>query len=153
MAAIPEDARALGAWLAEQRETANLTQAELAQAAGVATRTIQRWEGGTHAPIDVIRVLTALGVKMTPSAPEKVRALNAAVSDVAELIGNLDQMYEKIKAAEESDLAGRLELLAASVDQMAGRTAESLSRLEAEIARLSDQQQPPAGQTRKKAAQ
>lgn len=152
MAAIPDDALALGAWLAEQREATSLTQAELAQAAGVATRTVQRWEAGEHAPVDVIRVLTALGVKLEPKAPEEVRALNAAIGEVADLIGNLDVIYEKAKAAAESDLAGRLEALAASVDAMASRTAASLARLEAEIVRQSEQRQSPARPNRQQEA-
>lgn len=150
MATIPDDGRALGAWLAEQREASGLTQAELAQAAGVATRTIQRWEAGAHAPVDVIRVLTALGVRMDPREPEQVRALNSAVGDVAKLLGGLDDLMAQTVAREDAGIAGRLEALTDAVGDLVQKTAEAFERVEGAIAQLAAARQPPAAPARRR---
>jgi transcriptional regulator with XRE-family HTH domain len=141
MAGLPEDAHALGAWLADLRDAAQLTQAELGQAAGVATRTIQRWEAGTHAPVDVIRVLTALGVRLDPPEPSEVRAINATVAALEDQLRSVDRALMQAKVADgapnQQELLARLEEVEAKVETSAGKTADSLGRLTKEIALLS----------------
>jgi transcriptional regulator with XRE-family HTH domain len=71
----------LGARLARARIDANLTQARLAEEAGVGKRTIERLEAGRGTDVRVlVRVLRALGLmesleSLVPAAPQSPMAL------------------------------------------------------------------------------
>ena len=71
----------LGARLARTRIDANLTQARLAEEAGVGKRTIERLEAGRGTDVRVlVRVLRALGLmegleSLIPAAPQSPMAL------------------------------------------------------------------------------
>ncbi|MEN8145534.1 MAG: helix-turn-helix transcriptional regulator [Gemmatimonadota bacterium] len=66
----------LGERLARHRLNRNLTQAELARAAGISTRTVARLEGGDATQLEnFLRVLMALGLggaldRLVPDVPE-----------------------------------------------------------------------------------
>lgn len=141
MAEIPDDARGLGEWLAHQREAAGLTQAQLAQNAGVSARTVQRWESGKHAPADVIRVLTALGVRLDPPAPDSVTALNVTLEKIGATLNSVEGRLEspsvtflrRLEAIEDrlddlptgEQLKQGLDAIRRSIDQASLGTAEA----------------------------
>jgi transcriptional regulator with XRE-family HTH domain len=163
---IPDEGRAFGVWLAELREAAGLTQFDLSQAAGVSARTIQRWESGTHAPVDVVRVLTALGVQLDPPAPAAIQALNTQVAQLQKMLAAIEATMaaESLGPATGSDatppqqptpldsrreLEATVALLAKEVRQGFERVAE---RLEALDERLPDAARaaPPKDQARRR---
>ena len=67
-------------WLRGLRESAGLTQEELAVAVGTDKRNIRRWEVDGHDPSGtmLLRILTAFGARVEPPQPgETPRAVNA----------------------------------------------------------------------------
>lgn len=76
---VPQDAEAVGNWLRELRTRAKLSQAAAGEAIGVDASEIRRWEN-KNAPggVNLLRLLSAYGVKITPPPPEDVPgAVNA----------------------------------------------------------------------------
>ncbi len=66
---------AFGTVLRRLRESAGMTQADLAQKTGLSLRTIQSWEQGRRSPVspDFFKVVAALGVDCTAFADPKVK--------------------------------------------------------------------------------
>lgn len=139
-----DDGAAFGRWLAARREAAHLSQQELAQSAGVSTRTVQRWEAGAEKPLEVVRVLSALGVDLD-AAPAAARALNAQVGQIERLLDELSTRIHQGEA-QPGDLLARREMegvrsslrsLEERLDVAAQDTAEALDRLASAIDGLS----------------
>lgn len=121
------------------REAAGLTQVELAQASTVATRTVQRWENGeTEKGAEVVRVLTALGVKLDPPAPDAVRALNSLGSEIRSALREMEAMLLRAREAE----AAERESLSPRLEEVSALAAEGFARLEEDIAAVA-QRLPP----------
>lgn len=84
---------AFRAWLRELRERAGLTQDQLAAAIGSDRRNIRRWEVEGHDPAGTVllRILSAVGVDLTPSPPQELpRAVNTELRDLQSLLYELD---------------------------------------------------------------
>lgn len=120
-ASTPDDsARELSGWLRQLREQAGLTREELAAAVGTDRRNIYRWEMEGHDPSGTIllRLLSALGVRLEPPAPaalravnEELRALRAELREAADVsAARLDELLARVEAQEEAMrlLAGQL---------------------------------------------
>lgn len=70
----------LGQWLRQQRDTAGLRQLDIADAVGVQTRTVMRWEQGYSlgALVAALTYLEALDVRLTPAPPGATPGLEEA---------------------------------------------------------------------------
>lgn len=80
-------------WLRELRERAGLTQDQLATAVGTDRRNIRRWEVEGHDPSGtaLLKILEAVGVKLTPSKPAQIPgAVNAELRDLQTLLYELE---------------------------------------------------------------
>jgi transcriptional regulator with XRE-family HTH domain len=68
----------LSGWLRQLRERAGLTRGELAAAVGTDRRNIYRWEVEGHDPSGsaLLRLLSALGVRVEPPPPAALRAVS-----------------------------------------------------------------------------
>lgn len=139
----PDGAEAFGEWITSLRTQLGLTQQEVAAAALTTTRTIQRWEAGENEKgVEVARVLTALGVKMSPPAPKDVRALNSLTQEIRAGLDHVDRILREereAEATEQASLHGRLEEISGLVD-------DGIARLEADIARVERRLERGGGQ-------
>jgi transcriptional regulator with XRE-family HTH domain len=102
----------LSGWLRQLREQAGLTREELAAAVGTDRRNIHRWEVEGHEPSGsvLLRLLSALGVRLEPPPPGAVRSLMEELLDLrAELreaadasAGRHDELLARVEAQEEA---------------------------------------------------
>lgn len=79
----------LPAWLRELRLRADLTQADVAAAAGVGLRNVQRYESGTSDPRgpELLRLLSALSVAVEPRPPgDLYQSVNGEVHALREAL-------------------------------------------------------------------
>lgn len=137
---IPDDPKAFGTWLAELRDAAEMTQGDLAQAASVTPRTIQRWEAGEiSSPVDAIRVLTALGVKIDPPPPEAIMALNAQIRALSQAIAELDVMEARVAQGGDVVEMGPAGRLLQEVRGVVGEVLESQAQLLSDVGEMSTQ--------------
>jgi transcriptional regulator with XRE-family HTH domain len=113
----------LRSWLRELREAAGLSQEALATAVGTDRRNIHRWEVQGHDPggTALLRVLTALGVKIEPPPPEGVpRAVNA---ELHELQAELGRLKDEV-ASRHDELLARLDAQDAELRELSVRLAD-----------------------------
>jgi transcriptional regulator with XRE-family HTH domain len=113
----------LRSWLRELREAAGLSQEALATAVGTDRRNIHRWEVQGHDPggTALLRVLTALGVKIEPPPPEGVpRAVNA---ELHELQAELGRLKDEV-ASRHEELLARLDAQDAELRELSVRLAD-----------------------------
>jgi transcriptional regulator with XRE-family HTH domain len=113
----------LRSWLRELREAAGLSQEALAAAVGTDRRNIHRWEVQGHDPggTALLRVLTALGVRIEPPPPEGVpRAVNA---ELRELQAELARVKDE-DAARHDELLARLDAQDAELRELSVRLAD-----------------------------
>jgi transcriptional regulator with XRE-family HTH domain len=85
---------AFRAWLRQLRESAGLTQDQLAAAVGTDRRNIRRWEVEGHDPAGsvLLRILDAVGVELAPKRPSELpRAVNAELRDLQTLLSDLEE--------------------------------------------------------------
>jgi transcriptional regulator with XRE-family HTH domain len=112
-ASAPGDSgRELSGWLRQLREQAGLTREELAAAVGTDRRNIYRWEVEGHDPSGsvLLRLLSALGVRVEPAPPAEMRAVNEELLDLrAELreaadvsAARLDELLARVEAQDEA---------------------------------------------------
>jgi len=102
----------LSGWLRQLREGSGLTREELAAATGTDRRNIYRWEVEGHDPSGTVllRLLSALGVRLEPPPPGAMRALNEELRDLrAELredaeasAARHDEILARVEAQEEA---------------------------------------------------
>lgn len=82
-----ESRKSFGEWLKALREKRGFNQDEAAEAARISTRSVQRYESGKPAGFDLVALMDALGVKLTPSPPaDRPRALNAELQELRQEI-------------------------------------------------------------------
>lgn len=108
MASSPDDSGGgLSGWLRQLREEAGLTREELAAAVGTDRRNIYRWEVEGHDPSGsvLLRLLSALGVRVEPPPPAAVRAVN---EELLELRAELREAAEA-SAVRHDELLARIE--------------------------------------------
>lgn len=74
----------LSGWLRQLREQAGLTRGELAAAVGTDRRNIYRWEVEGHDPSGsvLLRLLSALGVRVEPPPPAALRAVSEELLEI-----------------------------------------------------------------------
>lgn len=116
--------RGLGPWIKRRRERMKLTATDLAQAATLGNRTINRYENDQGLGYETLRVLDALGVKWS-SGPMK-----DAPASVNRELRDLRLVLEERGAVDPpawpADLMRRLEALEDRVEKLA--TREDLER-------------------------
>lgn len=112
-ASSPDDSGGeLSGWLRQLREQAGLTREELAAAVGTDRRNIHRWEVEGHEPSGsvLLRLLSALGVRVEPPPPGAVRALSeelrelrTELRDAADASANrYDEILARVEAQAEA---------------------------------------------------
>jgi transcriptional regulator with XRE-family HTH domain len=114
-------------WLRHLRESAGLSQEELAQALGTDRRNIHRWEVEGHDPAGTVllRLLTAVGVTVTPAVPgDAPKAVNAELRDVQAALGDArdaasgrhDDLVQRLEGHDE-----QLRLITARLEEIRAR--------------------------------
>lgn len=115
----------LGPWIRERRETLGMTQRQLAAAAGVGDRTLQRYERDVGLGYETLRVLDALGVRLKPEPRSRsAAATNTELRRVSDLLAALqDLVFRSGSATADSlaDLAARLERVEKALEPQARR--------------------------------
>lgn len=102
----------LADWLRRLRESAGLSREELAAAIGTDRRNIYRWEIEGHDPGGsvLIRLLSAVGVRLDPPPPgalaavnAELRSLRARIDETAEAAASRhDEIVARLGAQEEA---------------------------------------------------
>lgn len=152
MIAAPTTAEDLRDWLRELKEASGLSYAEIAKAIGEEERNVKRWMTVSKRPVlprgdVVLRLLSALGVRMTPPAPGSVIAMNAQIGELRGLLATVDQLIEQAKAADEAandapSTADRLRSLEETVETAGAAMKEALDSLARDVRQLA--QRPEA---------
>lgn len=138
-----------------RRARGKLSQDAFADRLGTSRQRVIDWEKGRSGLSDeyAAKIAAIAGVPVEallrkPPEDPGVAALNQIAGDLTELGGfvrRLEPDGRRLARAEEvAALTARLEGLEETLGRFGKATVETLERLEAAIARLSDQQEPPA---------
>jgi transcriptional regulator with XRE-family HTH domain len=94
----------LGDWLRKRRNRLGLTHREVAAAASLGARTVQRYEADDGIGYETLRLLDALSVRFRPALPTRsARALNTEVRDLADRLAALEgQVAECVSLVREA---------------------------------------------------
>ncbi|MGH3105275.1 MAG: helix-turn-helix transcriptional regulator [Gaiellaceae bacterium] len=123
-----DDGSALGRWLRELREASGLSQEALAGAVGTDRRNIHRWEVQGHDPggSTLLRVLSALGVRLEPPPRNGAKAVNAELRELQSRVADAGDAA----ATRHDQLLARLDAQDDQLRRLTARLGEMSSRNE-----------------------
>jgi transcriptional regulator with XRE-family HTH domain len=116
-------------WLRELRESAGLSQEELAAAVGTDRRNIRRWESEGHDPSGTVllMVLEALGVQIQPPPPDgSPGPVNTRLQELEARLAALEDLH----AQRHDELLARLDGVRDELARLSERLAETSWRRE-----------------------
>lgn len=138
--------RGLGPWIKSRREKKGMTAVELAQAATIGSRTVNRYEKDEGLGYETLRVLDSLGVRWNARPlKDSPAAVNRELREVRLAV---EALAAGVPVEARLEIADRLQSLEDRVDAFAGATAESLDRIAGAIARLDARLDAEGGQSR-----
>lgn len=124
---LPTTAEELRDWFRELKDASGLSFRAIAEAIGEEERNVKRWMTVDATPSIpsgdiVLRLITALGVTITPPPPASARGLNSLVWELRATLGEVDSLLDTARR-----VAARLAL------QQVGESAEELEALAAQV--------------------
>lgn len=150
MPAVPTTAHEIRDWLRALKKDSGLSFAQIAEAIGEDERNVKRWMTVSNEPVlprgdVVLKLLSALGVTLTPPAPGSVLALNAQLQRVTQFLVEADHLIEEAKAvdadpsSETASIDDRLRALEDTVETAGAAVTTALDALAREVRALAQQ--------------
>lgn len=154
----PAEAREIADWLRTLKDESGLSFAAIAQAVGEEQRNVTRWmpdKGRVVIPggASLLRLLSALGVRLEPPAPDTAKAVNAKIEELRVIVDRIDQMLQVLRSEEVEGGAGssgqlrvaaHLQALEDAVDRQGTLVEHSLGAVELRLGRIDERLGLPA---------
>lgn len=97
---IPQSAEDLRVWLRQLKDESEMSFEQIGQAISDTPRNIKRWMPDAKKPTVpsgavILRLLSALGVKLDPPQPGSLKATNAKIEEVRQIVDRIEAMLQR----------------------------------------------------------